>query len=104
MFDAFEPIIYRETDEAKRKRGVWVRISPSAWGVSIATFRSKPTKDTPEWKSMTSLHFDPCFMNQSKIVAWKEGEDPENSDGIEVPLIESIDAWRPRPVGEEVSL
>ena len=83
MVNNFQTIIFREVDETNNERGVWVRISPSQWGVSLATFREQPTEETPEWQAMTSVHFDPCFNNQSKITAWDEHSDPVNSDGRE---------------------
>lgn len=102
MLNNFHPIIFREADETNAARGVWVRISPSQWGVSIALFKEQPTEDTPEWQAMASIHIDPCFSNQSKIIAWDEHDDPENSDGREVILVESIDGWKPQEeLGQE---
>ena len=100
MLNNFPTIIFRKLDETNNERGVWVRISPSPWGASIATFKEQPTEETPEWQAMTSIHFDPCFDNQSKITAWNEHNDPENSDGREFILAESIDDWKPRPQEE----
>ena len=97
VLNNFQTIIFREVDETNDERGVWVRISPSVWGVSIATFKEQPTEETPEWQAMTSIHFDPCFDNRSKITAWNEHSDPENSDGRELILVQSIDNWKPRP-------
>ena len=100
MFGSFQPIIYCQPDDAENTRGVWVRITPSAWGVSIAEFKEQPTAETPEWQAMASIHFDPCFDNRSKINAWNEHDDPENSNGHEFVLVESIDDWKPSPQDE----
>ena len=100
LFTTFQTIIFRQVDETDAERGVWVRMSPSHWGVSIALFKEQPTEETPEWQAMTSIHVDPCFDNRSKVTAWNEHNDPENSHGREFILVESIDGWKPRPQEE----
>lgn len=100
MFNSFHPTIYREVDETDARRGVWVRIEPSRWGVTIATFKDEPSVGTPEWQAMTVVHFDPCFNNVSKVVAWDEHSDSENSEGQEIILVESVDEFKPRDGGQ----
>lgn len=88
----FPTIIYRQqdVDGSDPDLGVWVRISPDHWGVSVATFWEKPDEQTPEWKALASFDFDPCYDNQSKLVVWDEHRDPERDGGKEMLLVKDI--------------
>jgi len=102
MHDKFEPIIYQQEDPNNSERSVWVRITTFEGIVTVATFREKPDAETQVRQSITSFDFDPCCDDQSKIVSWNEHADPDNEDGREVLLVESIDNWQPREPSETV--
>lgn len=96
MLNSFQTIIFREVDETDEGRGVWVRIEPSNWGFTVATFKDEPTTETPEWQAMSVTYIDPCFRDQTKIVAWDETQDSEYHDGTTVILVKSVDGYKPR--------
>jgi hypothetical protein len=96
LHDNFKPIIFQQEDPNEPERSVWVRMHSWEGAITVATFREKPTMDTPLWQSMTSFDFDPCYDNESKITYWDEHMNPEIKDGRELILVESIDVCKPR--------
>ena len=90
------PCIFPQPDEDEPGRQTWVRVEPSNWGITIAIFKERPTRDTPEWQAMAVVHIDPCFMNQVKVQLWDEYLDSERDDGWWITLVANVDGWRPR--------
>jgi|SRR4029077_1370294 len=91
----FQPVIFQQADETKPERTVWVRITPSVYGVDITLFQKQPTPETPMWQSMASISVDVCFGDRSKLVVWDENQDQVLNNGTEIVLIESVEDWKP---------
>ena len=94
--DTVIPCIFPQPDDDQPGRQTWVRVEPSNWGITVAVFKERPTRETPEWQAMTVVHVDACFMNQVKAQLWDEHQDSERGDGLWITLVSNVDEWRPR--------
>lgn len=93
------PCIFPVADE-ENPWGTWVRIVPSAYGVSIEVFEGQPTGETPGWQSMCAIHVDAAFGNQVKVQLWDEDTDQEADDPNVVVLVKDVKHWQ-RPDWKE---
>jgi hypothetical protein len=91
---AVVPCIFPQADSESQGRQTWVRVEPSNWGLSIAIFKDRPTRHTPEWQAMAVVHIDPCFLNQALVQLWDERQDSERDEGRWITLVAQIDGWK----------